>query len=145
MKGGKLLPFEVAYGNIYTKEKIELLSLIAPCQAKHSYLLFTNERTRNPKSARPTHDGKHPTACSRLAYASLFVRLRVVLSAASFSAITSRGSVSVRALVPTSSRLRTLTERLSSSSCPTTAKTSTCQPLRAKEERGKGGGETHRG
>lgn len=36
--------------------------------------------------------------------------------------MTSSGSVSVRAFVPTSSRLRTLTERVSSSSWPTTAR-----------------------
>ncbi len=55
-----------------------------------------------------------------LVYTSLLWRLRFSFSAASFSAIVSSGSVSVRAFVPTSSRLRTLTDLLSSSSWPTT-------------------------
>jgi hypothetical protein len=53
-------------------------------------------------------------------YTNLFARLRDCFSANSFCSISTIGAISPLDLVPTSSRFRTLTERLSSSSCPTT-------------------------
>lgn len=53
-------------------------------------------------------------------YINLFARLRDFFSANSFCSISTIGAISPLDLVPTSSRFRTLTERLSSSSCPTT-------------------------
>ena len=90
---------------------------------------FFLDRSLTTPGTVPIPDILHAPPARRLArketivtlYTSLFAMPRVCLSATSFSAITSSGSVSVRALVPTSSRFRTLTERLSSSSWPTTA------------------------
>lgn len=53
-------------------------------------------------------------------HTSLFNKLRDVFKATNFFAISSSGSFSPFALVPTSSLFLTLTDRLSSSSWPTT-------------------------
>lgn len=72
---------------------------------------YHSNKNKNPTPATKTH-----------IYTSLLFKVRDALSATSCRSTTSNGTTSDRAFVPTSSRFRTLTDRESSSSCPTTKK-----------------------